>query len=80
MPVMPHATRADYRDAFKGLFFPISKVALLGQCRDRGGVDREVDAILTHLPKQRYDSLEELQQAVRAVYLAHGAAEDALPL
>lgn len=80
MPMIPHATKGDYRDAFSGLFFPVSKVAVVQHARDQGGLDREVFGVVSQLPNRRYRSLEELQEAVRNVYIAHGADRDGLPL
>ena len=78
MPV--HATKADYRDAFAGLTCPTSKVAILNRSRVKGGIDREVHAILSELPGSSYDSMEQLQTAVRGIYLGRGAEEDELPI
>ena len=76
----PHATKQDYRKAFTGFIFPISKDAVLSVGRDRGGLDGEVIRVLQRLPAHRYDSLEDLQEAVRAVYRFIGVPEEALPL
>lgn len=78
MPV--HATKADYRDAFAGLTFPTSKVAIVNRSRLKGGIDREVHAILSEIPGGAYRSLEQLQEAVRRVYSSRGAGEDELPV
>ncbi len=80
MAATPHATRVDFRDAFAGLAFPTSKAGVLNKSRDRGGIDREVFAILLQLPNRSYASLDDLQEAVRGVYLAVGVAPDELPL
>ena len=77
---MPTATKRDYEMAFAGLDFPVSKAAIINRARDNGGIDREVYAILSQLPAGSHDSMEDLQQAVRAIYLAGGAAPDSLPL
>ena len=77
---MPHATKRDYEIAFAGLDFPTSKAAIINRARDHGGLDREVYAILSQLPDRPLASMEELQQAVRAIYIASGAASDSLPL
>ena len=77
---MPNATKRDYETAFAGLDFPVSKAALINRARDNGGLDREVYATLAQLPEGSHKSLEDLQQAVRAIYIAGGAAPDALPL
>ena len=77
---MPHATKRDYEIAFAGLDFPTSRAAVINRARDNGGIDREVYAILSQLPDRSFGSVEELQQAVRAIYVADGAAPDSLPL
>ena len=77
---MPHATKRDYQVAFAGLDFPTSRAAIINRARDNGGVDREVYAILSQLPDRPLASIDELQQAVRAIYVADGASPDALPL
>ena len=76
---MPNATKRDYEVAFAGLDFPVSKAAVINRARDNGGLDREVYAILSQLPTGSHDSIEDLKQAVRAIYIADGAAPDSLP-
>jgi hypothetical protein len=80
MAATPHATRVDFRDAFAGIAFPTSKSGVLNKCRDCGGIDREVFAILLQLPNRPFASLDDLQEAVRAIYLAVGVAPDDLPV
>ena len=77
---MPNASKRDYEVAFGGLDFPASKAAVINRARDNGGIDREVYAILTQLPDRTLESIEDLQEAVRAIYIAVGAAPDSLPL
>ena len=77
---MPHATKRDYEIAFTGLDFPTSKAAIINRARDHGGVDREVYAILSQLPDRPLASMEELREAVRAIYVTDGASPDSLPL
>ena len=77
---MPHATKRDFEIAFAGLDFPTSRAALISRARDNGGIDREVYAVLSQLPDQPLDSMEDLQQAIRAIYVAGGASPDSLPL
>ena len=77
---MPTATKRDYETAFTGLDFPVSKAAVINRARDNGGIDREVYAILSQLPDKSHESMEDLQQAVRAIYIAGCASPDALPL
>ena len=76
----PHATKADYRKAFAGFEYPVSKDAVVRQARDRGGLDREVNRILIQLPLSKYRSEDELQDAVRQLYRLYGVPEDAVPL
>ena len=77
---MPNASKRDYEVAFGGLDFPASKAAIINRARDNGGIDSEVYATLSQLPDQSLASLEDLQQAVRTIYIANGAASDSLPL
>ena len=77
---MPHATKRDYEIAFAGLDFPTSRAAIINRARDNGGADREVYAILSQLPNRSVESMDDLQQAVRTIYIAGGAAPDSLPL
>lgn len=76
----PHATKADYETAFKGFHYPISKPAILNMGRDKGGVDREVAVILSQIPEKRYNSVDEVKEAVRNVYRARGVPDDDLPI
>ncbi|MFQ5968851.1 MAG: DUF2795 domain-containing protein [Acidimicrobiia bacterium] len=77
---MPNATKRDYEVAFAGLDFPTSKAAVINRARDNGGIDREVCAILSQLPDRSLGSVEELQRAVRAIYVDEGAPPDSLPV
>jgi len=76
----PHAGKADYELAFKGFHFPISKSGILNMGRDKGGVDREVAVILNQISDKKYNSVDEVKEAVRAVYLARGIAPEDLPI
>ncbi len=76
----PHAGKADYDLAFKGFHFPISRSAIMNMGRDKGGVDREVAIVLAQIPDRRYNSLDEVKEAVRGVYRARGVADDDLPI
>ena len=78
--VRPHARKQDYQRAFAGFHFPISRDAVIRGARDKGGVDREVAAIVGRLPSSRFRSLEELHQNVRDVYLALGVDGEQLPI
>ena len=79
-PPTPHASKADYRKAFAGFHYPISRDGVVRSARDKGGLDREVPAILNQLPNRKFKSEEELQIWVRAIYIANGVPEDAVPL
>ena len=76
----PHASKADYRTAFAGLVFPTSKPAVVRRARDNGGVDHEVHSIVAQLPERKYQTLEDLEAAVRMVYVMRGVPQDAVPL
>ena len=76
----PHASKGDYNKAFAGFHYPISKDAITRMASDNGGLDREVKRILAQIPARKYNSVEEVQDAVRWVYLVNGVPEDALPI
>jgi hypothetical protein len=76
----PHAGKADFETAFKGFHYPISKAAILNMGRDKGGIDREVAFILDRLPNRRYNSEDEIREAVRTVYRSHGVPDEDLPI
>ena len=80
MPVTPHATKQDYERTFDGFAYPISKSGILNMGRDRGGSDREVARILRLLPERRYNSVDDVKEAVRAIYLSRGVEQDDLPI
>ncbi len=75
-----HAGKPDYRSAFAGLEFPASKIEVVRRSRMKGGIDREVFAVLDSIPNRSYRHLEELQEAVRSVYVARGESPDELPV
>ncbi len=77
---MPHATKQDYEIAFAGLDFPTSRSAIINRARDNGGIDSEVYAILYQLPDRSFNSIEELQREVAAIYVAEGSPPDSLPV
>jgi hypothetical protein len=68
----PAAQKDDWERALEGLEFPASLVYIIRTARDRGGIDREVHAILERLPEQEYDTYDDLIAGVRAVYAADG--------
>lgn len=80
MPVTPHATKQDYELAFKGFHYPISKAAIINMGRDKGGIDREVARVLADLPDRRYKNVDDVKEAVRAVYRSKGVDDDSLPV
>ena len=80
MPVMPHATKQDYELAFKGFYYPISRAGIINMGRDKGGIDREVARVLDDLPDRRYKSVDEVKEAVRAIYRSKGVEADNLPI
>ncbi|MDA0353028.1 MAG: DUF2795 domain-containing protein [Chloroflexi bacterium] len=80
MPAMPHASKQDFELAFKGFHYPISKAAIINMGRDKGGIDREVARVLASLPDRRYKNVDEIKDAVRAVYRGKGVMDDNLPV
>ncbi len=79
-PPTPHAGKADFRKAFAGFHYPISRDAVWRGSRDKGGLDREVARVLAQLPGKKYRSEDELMAAVRWVYIQSGIPEDATPV
>ena len=75
-----HAGKADYRSAFSGLEFPASKIEVVRRSRMKGGIDREVFAVLDSIPNRSYRGMEELTNAVRSVYVARGESPEELPV
>ncbi len=75
-----HAGKADYRSAFGGLEFPASKIEVVRRSRMHGGIDREVFAVLDSIPNRSYRGMEELEDAVRSVYVARGESPEELPV
>jgi len=77
---MPHATKQDFELAFKGFHYPISKSAIVNMGRDKGGIDREVARVLADLPDRRYKNVDDVKEAVRAVYRRKGVGDESLPI
>ncbi len=75
-----HATRVDYRNAFAGLVFPASKDEIVRRSRMVGGIDREVFAILDAIAPRRYADRDDLDAAIREVYMARGEDGEELPI
>ena len=69
-----------YSAAFKGFHYPMSRSAIPTMWRDKGGLDREVGYVLSLLPERRYRNVDEIKEAVRAVYRAQGVPAEDLPL
>jgi ferredoxin len=76
----PHAGKADFKKAFGGFHYPISRDGVIRMARDKGGLDREVARILAQLPNRKYRSEDELTAAVRDIYRMNGVPEDVLPV
>ena len=75
----PHATKQDYETAFKGFHYPMSRAAILNMGRDKGGVDREVAAILKLIPDRKYKNEGEIRESVRTIYRIQGVDNESLP-
>ena len=75
-----HASKVDYRNAFGGLTFPASKDEVVRRSRMQGGIDREVFAVLASIPGHAYQSMEDLEAAIRDVYVARGESPEELPV
>ena len=78
--VQPRAEPQDWERVLERIEFPISLPALITYARDVGGVDLEVHEVIGRLTRDSYDSLEQLVQDVRDIYLADGIPPDKLPL
>jgi hypothetical protein len=76
----PAAESADWERALEGVDFPAAKIAIMREVHDHGGLDREVLTILEGLPKDEYDTREELAADARAVYEAEGYDTSKLPI
>tara|TARA_B110000438_G_C15749834_1_gene622415 strand:- start:260 stop:499 length:240 start_codon:yes stop_codon:yes gene_type:complete len=75
----PHATKQDYETVFKGFHYPMSRAAILNMGRDKGGVDREVAAILKLIPDRKYKNEGEIREAIKAIYRTQGVDNESLP-
>lgn len=78
--VQPRAEPQDWERVLERLEFPVSLPALIRYARDVGGVDLEVHEVISRLTRDSYDSLEQLVQEVRDIYVADGVPADKLPL
>jgi hypothetical protein len=57
----------------------MSRAAILNMGRDKGGVDREVAAILKLIPDRKYKNEAEIREAVRTIYRIQGVDNESLP-
>ena len=80
MAKQPAAQPDDWERALRGVDFPGAKVAIIRDVRENGGIDSEVLRLLDRLPKNEYETLEEMFADVRALYIADGVAPKALPI
>lgn len=80
MAKVPAAQPDDWERALRGVDFPASKIGIVRDVRENGGIDSEVLKLLDRLPKDGYDTLEELQADIRAIYIEDGVAPNALPI
>ncbi|MEX0683494.1 MAG: DUF2795 domain-containing protein [Dehalococcoidia bacterium] len=79
-PKLPSAEPADYEHALEGIAFPAAKDGIVRHAADIGGLDSEVGDILHRLPREGYETREELIAGIRAIYLADGFPPDSLPV
>jgi hypothetical protein len=77
---IPAAEPADYERALAGVDFPASKYAILERVRDTGGLDSEVIDMLERLPRDEYETMDELAAGLRALYVEDGYDATVLPL
>ena len=80
MAKIPAAQPDDWERALRGVGFPSAKVAIIRDVHENGGIDREVLNLLDRLPKDSYDTLDEMLADVRALYVEDGFAPNALPV
>jgi hypothetical protein len=78
--VQPSAESQDWERTLHGLHFPLSLDELMKRAREVGGVDSEVHRVIGRLHDDSFESLDELVQAVREIYLADGIPADKLPV
>ena len=80
MAKVPSAQPDDWERALRGVDFPAAKVAIVRDVRENGGIDGEVLRLLDRLPKNEYETLDEMLADVRALYITDGVAPNALPV
>ena len=78
--MLPRAEPKDWEEVLELLEFPASLSEIMKRARDIGGIDHEVHEIIGRLPRDSYDSLDDLLQDVREIYLADRIAPDKLPV
>src|SRR3954468_12744614 len=80
MSQQPHATHAEYLQALYGVEFPAARDRIIQAARDKGGLDTEVMFILEHLPKDSYDTMQQLEADVLRAYRdTNGGLDDGGP-
>jgi Protein of unknown function (DUF2795) len=78
--MQPRAEPKDWEEVLDLLRFPASLSEILRHARDIGGIDHEVHEIISRLPRDSYDTLEDFLQDVHQIYLDDGIAPDKLPV
>jgi hypothetical protein len=74
-----HAEPREFIDALEGLDWPASKAAIQRKAADKGGIDAEVNYVLAHITDRAYESFDDLQAEIEAVYASGIALPDAGP-
>lgn len=69
----------EYIKGLAGLDYPTSRSAIINRARDTGGLDAEVDHVLTQLPDRTYDSLDDIGAEIRRIYAEGSTLEGAGP-
>jgi Protein of unknown function (DUF2795) len=78
--MLPSAEPKDWEEVLELLRFPASLSEIMKRARDIGGIDSEVHETIGRLPRDSYDTREEIVQDIRELYLAEGIPPDKLPL
>ncbi len=65
-----NADPSEYQRALAGVAFPASRDQLVQAAKDTGGLDTEVQWMLSRIPAKTYESMPELQSAISAAYVA----------
>jgi len=77
---VPAAQPDDWKHAMAGIDFPAAKVAIIRQVQDKGGIDHEVFDILNRLPRDEYQTVDDLSADLRTTYVEDGFDPNALPV